>query len=152
MHIVLLLSFQLISLSNANLVSSVLGLLHGDTNGGHNPSSDYRTNHPSNDRHGYGPDADDGNAEYFDLANLPDCGVNEYFEFCGSSCMESCKAFRFNYTAGETPNDQCKLRCDEGCYCRPGYRRHPATGGCVLKSCCPPADHEVYNSCETTGK
>uniref|UniRef100_A0A336LSN9 CSON014544 protein n=1 Tax=Culicoides sonorensis TaxID=179676 RepID=A0A336LSN9_CULSO len=84
--------------------------------------------------------------EYFTPETLPECGLNEYFDFCGSTCFETCKTFRYNST------DECKLECEEGCFCKPGFSRHPATGSCVLSSCCPEKDPKVYLPCINTVK
>lgn len=139
---------KLFSLANASLLDPVSGIVSGVTGGGHDPSPNSPTHHYPDDHYHDRTDEYDGDAEYFTLEDLPGCGLNEYYEFCGSTCLESCKAFRLNFTTSK----ECKLTCEEGCFCEPGYRRHPSTGGCVLQSCCPNSDHEVYRSCDTTGE
>lgn len=89
-----------------------------------------------------------GYTRSFTLEDLPGCGLNEYYEFCGSTCLDSCKALRFNFTAPE----DCGFFCEEGCFCKPGYRRHPSTRSCILDSCCPAKDPDVYYPCDNSGE
>nr|CAI5833859.1 unnamed protein product [Callosobruchus analis] len=49
---------------------------------------------------------------------------------CGSACQNECK------TLGE-PCDIINVRCNDACYCVPGYARN-ARGRCIPESQCPP--------------
>lgn len=49
---------------------------------------------------------------------------NEMYTTCGSKCEEKCD------------KKYCAPECLTGCFCKPGYKRHP-TGKCVLAKECP---------------
>ncbi|KAL0107994.1 hypothetical protein PUN28_014930 [Cardiocondyla obscurior] len=56
----------------------------------------------------------------------PNCGPNEVYNTCGSSCVPSC----------QNPNPTvCTLACKIGCECVEGYVRN-ARGRCVLTQDC----------------
>ncbi|XP_011050597.1 PREDICTED: chymotrypsin inhibitor-like [Acromyrmex echinatior] len=51
----------------------------------------------------------------------PNCGQNEYFNSCGSSCQPTC----------QNPTPQiCTLACVAGCECTDGYVRN-AENRCI---------------------
>lgn len=59
------------------------------------------------------------------VTNCPlECGINEKFESCGcdSTCAEGkCDA---------------NIKCNEGCFCKPGFVRNPSNNECVSESTC----------------
>ncbi|VDM63703.1 unnamed protein product [Angiostrongylus costaricensis] len=58
---------------------------------------------------------------YFITALSNECGQNEVFDFCGSSCEPSCR----------DPNPQtCTFQCVTGCRCKDGFLRNDK-GRCV---------------------
>ncbi|KAL6263156.1 hypothetical protein P5V15_005957 [Pogonomyrmex californicus] len=55
------------------------------------------------------------------ISAAPNCGKNEIFNNCGSSCQSTC----------QNPNPPvCTLACVPGCECAPGYLRN-AQNHCV---------------------
>lgn len=145
----LFLIFAIIKFVPSNAVlGPVTGAVSGVTGGLSGSQASDNTAADSDHNVGHGSNDFPADGEYFAIQDLPKCGLNEYYEFCGSTCLETCKSHRYNFSI---PKD-CKERCDEGCFCEPGYRRHPSTGACLLESCCPEKDDRVYFSCEATGE
>lgn len=58
-----------------------------------------------------------------------------------SNCEESCRTFTLETSCGH----ENKI---EGCYCKEGSARHPITGVCINKDCCPSKEEFDYNSVE----
>lgn len=143
-----ILTLKVFALLDASSLSAVTGALSGVTGGGSGSSPSSSVDNTTHGNKYYESDGNDGDREYFTLEDLPECGLNEYYEFCGSTCLESCKALRYNFTS---PGD-CEETCEEGCFCKPGFRRHPSTGSCLLESCCPEKDPQVYYPCDNTGE
>ncbi|KYB28685.1 Chymotrypsin-elastase inhibitor ixodidin-like Protein [Tribolium castaneum] len=54
------------------------------------------------------------------------CGRNEEYTTCGSSCQERCS---------RRANTVCTLNCQRGCFCRRGFLRN-RNGVCVPESQC----------------
>ncbi|KAF2905487.1 hypothetical protein ILUMI_00685 [Ignelater luminosus] len=60
---------------------------------------------------------------------------NERYD-CGSACQNECA------TLGE-PCPIVNIRCNDACYCIPGYARD-STGTCIPESQCPPKKKTHY--------
>ncbi|XP_054161710.1 zonadhesin-like [Oppia nitens] len=58
------------------------------------------------------------------------CGLNQYYNTCGSQCSESCKLF-----ANGIDKPTCGPECTPGCYCNKGLFRN-SYGACVPKDQC----------------
>lgn len=63
-----------------------------------------------------------------DIELLIECGTNEHWESCGTTCPLTCE----NY---DNPPWFCVLRCDIGCFCNEGYVRS-SDGRCIKPEEC----------------
>jgi len=84
---------------------------------------------------------------HFDKFNCQcvECTQDEEFSCGNPYCEASCE----NY---EEPCDVKLKRCEDKCYCKPGYMRN-ATGECVTTDQCPPKKcglHQTFTDCGST--
>ncbi|XP_055930162.1 zonadhesin-like [Argiope bruennichi] len=68
------------------------------------------------------------------------CGDNEEFKECGTACPTDC--------TNPIPKNPCPPICVKGCFCKPGFIRHP-NGKCVRPESCPVVcrENEDYQQC-----
>uniref|UniRef100_A0A1B0D8S3 EGF-like domain-containing protein n=1 Tax=Phlebotomus papatasi TaxID=29031 RepID=A0A1B0D8S3_PHLPP len=65
----------------------------------------------------------------------PSCGLYEIYSKCGRRCDEECKGIK---------SSPCRTDvCEEGCFCKPGYKR--INDSCVPDSICKCPRNEVYD-------
>lgn len=57
----------------------------------------------------------------------PKCGKNEIYQTCGTACQPRC---------GQKAADACVASCEIGCFCAPGYIRHPKKNNCISVAQC----------------
>ncbi|CAG2123192.1 unnamed protein product, partial [Medioppia subpectinata] len=60
-----------------------------------------------------------------------DCGPNEVYNSCGSSCPDTCESV----LKGNKYQQTCTMQCVSGCFCRDGLVKD-GSGKCVSTDVC----------------
>lgn len=74
--------------------------------------------------------------------DVPQCGENEQFSECASSCPPTCKDWSYPLPK---PPKICNKMCNRGCFCKHGFYRSN-NGKCVQREeCC--SESEMFTDC-----
>lgn len=73
---------------------------------------------------------------------FPECGDNEVYSTCGSSCPKTCDTLEESQT--------CTKECVSGCFCKNDTVRDPITKKCVTEEMCPNRKYLLFNILKNT--